>query len=208
MKNDIYIIGAGGHGEVILDILLKNNIVPKGFLDDNRSLWNKEIQGIKVLGRINLAKELEGKFIIAIGDNEKRKEIVNYLKFNKEKFINAIHPSVILGNEINYGYGNMIIGGVFINTKTKIGDHTIINTSSSIDHHNIIGDFVHIAPGVHTGGNVTIAEGSLIGIGSTILPNIKIGRWSIVGAGSVVIDNIPDNVVVVGVPAKIIKKRK
>ncbi|MGB9844120.1 MAG: transferase, partial [Caldisericia bacterium] len=72
----------------------------------------------------------------------------------------------------------------------------------------IIGDFVHIAPGVHTGGNVTIAEGSLIGIGSTILPNIKIGRWSIVGAGSVVIDNIPDNVVVVGVPAKIIKKRK
>lgn len=207
MNKDIYIIGAGVHGEVILDVLLRNNIIPKGFLDDNKNLWNKDIMGIKILGGISLAKELDGNFVIAIGDNKKRKEIYENLTLPLNFFINVIHDKVILSKNIEFGNGNMIIGGVVINTKTKIGNHVIINTSASIDHHNLIEDFVHIAPGVTTGGNVKIGEGSLIGIGAIILPNIKVGKWSIIGAGSVVIEDVPDNVVVVGVPAKIIKRR-
>ena len=46
-----------------------------------------------------------------------------------------------------------------------------------------------------------------MGIGSTVINNIKIGKGSIIGAGATVIKNIPENVVAVGVPAKIIKKK-
>jgi len=207
ISEDIYIIGAGGHGEVVLDVLFKNKIVPKGFLDDNKNLWDKEIFGIRVIGGINLANELTGKFVVAIGDNNTRKQIVEFLKLSDQRYFTCIHPSVILGNEVLIENGSMIMPGVVINIKSKIGKHTIINTCSSIDHHNVIGDFVHIAPGVHTGGNVEIGEGTLIGIGATILPNIKIGNWSVIGAGSIVTRNVPDNVVVVGVPSKIIKRR-
>ena len=55
-------------------------------------------------------------------------------------------------------------------------------------------------------GNVQVGEGSLIGTGAIIIPGKKVGAWSIIGAGSVVIDNIPDYVVAVGNPAKVIKR--
>lgn len=58
MSNNIYIIGAGGHGQVVLDALLKSGISPAGFLDDNIS-HGKKVSGITVLGNITLAKELK-----------------------------------------------------------------------------------------------------------------------------------------------------
>ena len=206
-RSDIYIIGAGGHATVVLDALLKMGVKPKGIFDDDKSLWNREIFGIKILGRVELAKSVQGRFVVAIGDNKTRKDIVNFLNFPDERFVSVIHPSSVIGRDVEIGVGSMIIGGAVINSKTKIGRHVIINTSVSIDHHNVVGDFVHIAPGTHTGGNVKIGEGSFLGIGVSVIPKIKIGRWSIVGAGSVIIEDIPDFVTVVGVPGRVIKRR-
>ncbi|MGC9000652.1 DapH/DapD/GlmU-related protein, partial [Caldisericum sp.] len=62
-----------------------------------------------------------------------------------------------------------------------------------------------VAPGVHTGGSVFIGEGTLLGIGSSIIPGIKIGKWAVIGAGSVVIRDVPDYATVVGNPGKVIR---
>ncbi len=53
-----------------------------------------------------------------------------------------------------------------------------------------------------------MGEGTHIGIGACVLPNINIGKWSIIGAGAVVIEDVPDNVIVVGNPAKVINVNK
>jgi len=53
---------------------------------------------------------------------------------------------------------------------------------------------------------VTIGNDVWIGGGAIILPGVTIGNGAIIGAGSVVTKNVPDNVVVAGNPAKIIKK--
>ena len=206
MSNNIYIIGAGGHGQVVLDALLKSGISPAGFLDDNIS-HGKKVSGITVLGNITLAKELKGKFVIAIGDNSARKKIADFLSFPNDRYFTVIHPSAILGKNVKVGNGSMIIGGAVINTEAIIGEHTIINTSVSVDHHNVIGDFVHIAPGAHTGGNVIVKEGAFVGLGCSIIPGKEIGKWAIVGAGAAVISNVPDYSVSVGVPAKVIKRQ-
>ena len=71
----------------------------------------------------------------------------------------------------------------------------------------MIEDFVHIAPGCNLCGAVEIAEGTLIGAGSVIIPGVKIGKWSVIGAGSVVVNDIPDNVTAVGNPCRVIKRR-
>ena len=52
---------------------------------------------------------------------------------------------------------------------------------------------------------VIVKKGASIGANATILPGVVIGERSMVGAGSVVTKNVPDNAVVVGNPAKIIK---
>jgi sugar O-acyltransferase (sialic acid O-acetyltransferase NeuD family) len=203
----LYIIGAGGHGQVVLDCARASGFEIGGFLDDNEELYGKIINGVEVIGKVELSKRLDGLFIVAIGDNTKRKEVVETLNFGKGKFAKVIHPSATIGSNVEIGEGSMIIGGVVVNTNTKIGRHVIINTSSSIDHHNEIGDFVHIAPGTHTGGNVHVGEGAFVGIGVSVIPEVKVGKWSIVGAGSVIIEDVPDYATVVGNPGKVIKIR-
>jgi len=206
MKKKLYIIGAGGHGKVILDCALSAGFEVVGIFDDNIKLLGKKIAGAEVLGRIDLAKKAIGPFVVAIGDNNKRKLVVDRLGIPDENFAIVIHPSAVVGRDVTLLPGSMIIAGVVINTGSVIGRHTIINTSSSIDHHNEIGDLVHIAPGVHTGGYVDVGELSFIGLGASIVNDVKIGKKVVVGAGSVVIKDIPDNVTVVGIPARVIKK--
>jgi len=52
-----------------------------------------------------------------------------------------------------------------------------------------------------------VGEGALLGAGSIVLPGVNIGKWCVIGAGSVVTKDIPDDVVTVGIPARILKKK-
>ena len=54
-------------------------------------------------------------------------------------------------------------------------------------------------------GPVNIGKGCWFGINSVILPNVKIGDYAVVGANSLVNQDVPDNAVVAGSPAKILK---
>ena len=97
------------------------------------------------------------------------------------------------------------MSGVKISNSVSIGKGCIIYYNSIIAHDCVIGDFVEISPSVSILGRVEISNHTHIGAGATILPDIKIGKNSIIGAGSVVTKDVPDNVIVVGVPAKIVK---
>lgn len=214
MKN-IYIIGAGGHAKVIVDIILKRmkilkeNIQIKGFLDDNYKSKKKEkIFGISIVGDLKKIEELkknnDNYFIIAIGDNKIRKRI-----FEENKTINyytAIHPNAILGENVEIKEGTVIMAGVIINSYTKIGKQCIINTGAIIEHDNNIGDFVHISPKVALAGNVSVGELSWIGIGSNVIQSIKIGTDTLIGAGSVVVKKIGSNIKAYGNPCKEMEK--
>lgn len=63
----------------------------------------------------------------------------------------------------------------------------------------------NISPNAALAGNVTIGEGTHVGMGASIIQGIKIGKWCTIGAGAVIIQDIPDGATVVGNPGKIIK---
>jgi sugar O-acyltransferase (sialic acid O-acetyltransferase NeuD family) len=209
---ELIIFGAGGQGKVILDIFKSNDIKITGFLDSIKTKHNTTFQNYPILGDIQychsnksiLGKEFSG--IVAIGDNLKRKEILQGLKEIGMTPINAIHPSAIIAKDVEIGIGNMIAAGVVINPGTSIGDNVILNTSSSIDHDNTLENHTQICPGANLAGEVTVRESAFIGTGAIVNPGVSIGKDSIIGSGSVVITDIPDNVLAVGNPAKIIKK--
>ena len=96
--------------------------------------------------------------------------------------------------------------GAIIQSCSEIGRHCIINTGASVGHDCKIHDFVHISPHATLCGNVTVGEGTWVGAGTVVIPGVKIGKWSIIGAGSVVIKDIPDQVLAVGNPCKVIKQ--
>jgi acetyltransferase-like isoleucine patch superfamily enzyme len=100
------------------------------------------------------------------------------------------------------------MAGVAINSDATIAEFCIVNTNSSVDHDNRLAPFSSLAPRVATGGNVTIGEGSAIGIGAVILHGRTLGRHCVIGAGAVVTRDIPDFIVAYGVPAKPIRSRR
>ena len=191
------IYGASGHGSVILDILVNNDIEVEGFIDDKPL---KEYKSLSVYSREDIQSNDE--LIIGIGDNGIRKKVVHSL--DGIRFINAIHPRSVVSANFKIGVGCAIMAGAVINTSTALGNHVIVNTKSSIDHDCMIGDFVHVSPGSTICGGVTIGEGSHVGAGATILPNLTIGSNVVIGAGAVVTKDILDNSRAIGIPARLI----
>lgn len=213
MKN-IVLIGGGNQAHYTIDIIEKEgkyNIV--GIIDSIQEIGSNRF-GYKILGRQENLKELisihniEGG-IISIGDNWSRYYVYNQIldivpDFN---FVNAIHPSAVIGNTTELGVGIVAMAGCIFNPKAKIGNFTFFATGAQVEHDNEIGDFSSISAGSLTGGYVKLGKFSAITLGVTIMDRIEIGENTVVGAGSLVIKSLPDNVLAYGNPAKIIRDR-
>jgi sugar O-acyltransferase (sialic acid O-acetyltransferase NeuD family) len=203
MKKKLLIIGASGHGKVVADIALKiNKWKSVVFLDDDDSL--KTSMGIEVIGKSNKAFELirEYDICVAIGNNVVREKLQIELESKGASLPILIHPTAVIGEQVNVGPGTVVMAGVVINCCTTIGKGCIINTGSTIDHDNTIENFTHISPGVHLAGTVKIGQSAWIGIGSIVSNNVNIISGCKLGAGAVVVKDIKEPGTYVGVPVR------
>lgn len=211
----IVLIGGGNQCHYTADIITKEgkyNIV--GIIDSIHEIGS-EVFGYKVLGRQENIKELINKHnieggVISIGDNWARYYVSSQIKklvpsFN---FVNAIHPSVIIGENVDIGEGVVVMAGCIINPKSKIGNFTFFATGAQIDHDCNISDFASISAGSITGGYVTLGKYSAITLGVTVIDRLKIGNNTVVGAGSLVLKDLPDNVLAYGNPCIVVRERK
>ncbi len=149
----------------------------------------------------------DGYFVGSIGKS--RQKIVEFFTLHfdiqPQQYTSLIHPSSVCALTVDIGLGVHISPLSVIAPYAKLGDFTVINRNVSIGHHTVLGDFVTFNPGTNIAGCCHVGNGVSVGTGATILDSIKIGAGSIIGAGSVVTKDIPENVVVYGVPAKIIR---
>ena len=206
----ILIIGAGGHGQVVADIfrarhaglLISDDV---GFLDDDPERLGGRFTGGTVLGTLaEMTRIPHDAVIVAVGENAIRARIFRRVLEASERVAIAEHPRSVVAEDVTLGSGSMVCAGAIVNTGASIGRNVIVNTAATVDHHSVIGDHVHLAPGVHLGGEVIVEEGALVGIGAIVLPRVRIGAWSTVGAGAVVTADVPPGTTVVGVPARVL----
>lgn len=198
----VLLIGMGGHAKVVKDIIeLNNEFEVIGYLDDK---FHKKsvVNGIIYDSLSSYKNYKENYFIITVGNNKIRKKISEKLELSLNKFPKFIHPSAVIGSNVEIGYGTVVMANVVVNADTHIGDHCILNTMASIGHDVLIKDFVHISPNSTLTGGVQIGMCTQIGAGSTLTPQVIIGDSTLVGAGSTVISNISNNMTVFGTPAK------
>mgnify|MGYP003672710175 CR=1 FL=1 len=214
MKN-IVLIGGGNQAHYTIDIINKEgkyNII--GIIDSIHDIDSIRF-GYKVLGRQEDIKELISKYgieggVISIGDNWVRYYVSSQIKeqipnFN---FVNAIHPSVVIGDNVKLGEGIVMMAGCIINPKSQVGDFTFFATGAQLDHDCNIGNFSSISAGSVTGGYVTLGDFSSITLGVTVIDRLQIGTNTVVGAGSLVVKSLPDDVLAYGNPCKIIRSRE
>jgi len=204
LKPTILVFGSGGHAKVVVDAIeCQNKFLIQALIDPFSDL--KTLAGYPVLR--DHADLSPGNFVVAIGDNAIRKKLYSQLVLDGWTPQAVIHPSAIIARDTKIGAGTVIFAGAIINPASIVGDNSIINTAATIDHDGDIGPHCHIAPGCHLAGNVQVAEGTFLGIGVRVIPKVKIGSWSVAGAGSVLIKDVDAHTTVVGVPAKLVKKR-
>ena len=211
MDNPVLIFGANALGRSAKEIFEGNGNVVYGFLDDNKSLHNQELDAVVILGNTDddgflklIGKKCEA--FVAIDDNKVRKSLVKMLQEKRKvQPANAIHKSAVVPESVFLGYGNQISMGVLAGAGSKIGNHTIIHPGVVIGSEAVIGDFVQIGIGCNINPGVVIEEDVFIGSGVTIVSGAVIGKGARIGAGSVVISSVKAGETVFGNPAQLVK---
>jgi sugar O-acyltransferase (sialic acid O-acetyltransferase NeuD family) len=200
----ILVLGAGGHGKVVADILGCAGEPVMGFLDDDPATWGATRLGLPVLGGIVTFREhLPGGLILGMGSIAARTKIVEFLGGEaRGLWCNAIHPRAIVARSVQLGCGVAVMAGAVVNPESVLGDHSVINTGATVDHDCTIGAYAHIGPGAHLAGSIRVGHAAFIGIGASVTQCLAIGDGAIIGAGSVVIDSVPAHVTVKGIPAR------
>jgi UDP-perosamine 4-acetyltransferase len=208
MKNEIIVVGAGGHAKVCIELLHAMGEKVSYCIGNEDS--PADCLGIPVLHgdhHLNSLREQGySRIFIAVGANGLRERLATLAMNYGYQLVNAISPQAIISPSVHLGLGIAIMAGVVINAETKIVDLAIINTGATVDHDCHIGRAAHVAPQCALAGNVFVGSQSFLGIGCKVIPEIKIGDKVTVGAGTVLISNIKNGLTVVGVPARILNK--
>lgn len=205
----VLIIGSGGHGRVVADALLAahrqgDDTEPIGFLDDDPSRQGCVHLGLPVLGAVgDLGHIPHDAVIVAVGDNHTRHRLSIDLVARGATLAVACHPSSVVSTDAAIGAGAMLMAGVLVTTGVHVARGAILNTGCVVEHDSNVGPWSHIAPGAVLGGGVVIGAETLVGLGARVLPGVRIGSGVVIGAGAVVVADLPDDVVCVGIPARI-----
>jgi len=207
------IIGAKGFAKEVLqvfhDLELLDNLA---FYDDistdiGKLLFDK-FPILRNENEVNAYfKEHGFDFTVCIGNPHLRHKLFKKISNLGGNYCSSISPKANIGSyDVEIGVGTNILSNAVISNSAKLGIGCLVYYNVIITHDCEIGDFVEMSPSAILLGNVKVGSFTNIGSNATILPNVKIGNNVIVGAGSVVTKDVPDNCVVVGTPAKIIKE--
>lgn len=213
----LLIFGTGGNCLDILEIVRNCNaesktelIRPVGFLDDALERRGESFGGLPVLGAIAEASRMAHcSFVNGIGSSNsfrRKSAIVASAGVPDDRFLTVVHSSAIVASTASIGPGCVLFAHVSVWSRARIGAHSLILAGTVINHDVNIGSHASIAAGAILSGGVSIGSSCYLGAGCVIREGVSIGDGSLIGMGSVVIEDVPDDSVVAGNPARILRR--
>lgn len=213
MVRDLVILGAGGHGRELLDVVEAiNNQTSRwrflGFFDDaSPPLDRLARRGTSVLGGTADVAHVDADVAIGVGDSHVRERLDALMRADGHQAAVLVHPSATVGSDIELGPGVVLAARACVTTNIRVGRHTHLNVGAIVSHDCRLGDYVTLSPGALMNGTNTLEDHVLLGTGAIVTPGRRIGRDTWVGAGAVVITDLPAACVAVGVPARVTRAR-
>ncbi len=211
----VYIYGASTGAKQIMEIIRSAaRYTVAGIIDDNREFWGKKVWGIEVMGDGEWLKKRYREnqdFVVMIASHStNRKKIYNKLKQYDAswKLPPIIDKRAIFLSGVDVGESSLIEAGVILGHEVNIGKNVIVNIGARMSHNCVIGNHSHIAIGTAISAAVVLEENVFIGAGVAVNPGVTVGENSMIAPGSAVVMDIPKNVIVQGVPGKIVGESK
>ncbi len=200
------IAGAGGHALEVLDILRPQGLPAVAVYGEKITpLWPKSLPSFLDFVQVKEWLAEHPDFVLGVGAPSFRKKL--YQEFTQ---LGGVHqalrgPQAVISPTASVEKADILTTS-FIGAEVRLGVGVLVNAGAQIHHEVSIGDFSVINPGAVLLGACQLGEGCFIGAQATVLPGVKIGNNAIIGAGAVIIRDVPDQVTVVGVPGKILRK--
>ena len=222
-RRELVIIGAGGFGAIVASVVRDINASAianahlatwdiVGYADASAAKRGTQHEGYHVHGSIeetgHVFKGRELWFFSAIGENWARGKVAEAAEKLGWKAATLIHPTASLSPRVEVGPGTYIGPLAVVSVNTKIGIHAIVDMHVSIGHDAVLKDFCAVYPGARISGCCHIGEYALVGSNATLLPGTVVGDRAVIGASSLASSCVEADTTVLGVPGRIIYRRK
>ena len=208
--------GAGGHGQVVADLVRACGHELVGFVDADAAKRDRVVEpgGARVVLHeqelMSSVRSGEGypdgvdAVALAIGDNGMRLSCLRVLGSLCAPAL--VHPSAVVSPSASIGRGGVVFPAAVVNPGARLGEAVIVNSGAVVEHDCDLAQGVHISPNATLAGRVRVGARTWVGAGATVIQNITIGADAVVGAGAVVIRDVPDAITVAGVPAAPVRR--
>ncbi|MDD2814225.1 MAG: acetyltransferase [Thiotrichaceae bacterium] len=207
---NVIILGSGGHARVLLEILNNQNYPILGMTDVYTEKWGSDVAGVPVLGNDSSIFKYDPQSVILVNglgstqQTTSRSNVFNLFFQNNYSFLSLAHITAYKSISAVLGYGTQLLAGSIVANQARLGNNVLVNTRAIVEHDCVIHDHCHLATGSIVCGQTVLGEGVHIGAGATIIQGLSIGKNATIAAGAVVVKDVPPNVLVAGIPARII----
>jgi sugar O-acyltransferase (sialic acid O-acetyltransferase NeuD family) len=224
-RRQLIIIGTGGYGRELLDVVEAVNAATPdapayhlaGFVAEEprdgspppaetaRRPIDEDLvarRGARLLGGLDRLADVDADYLIGVASPGARARIDRYASALGRRPATLVHPRATVGGDVTLGPGTVICALASITTNVTTGRHVLLDVAASVAHDCRLRDYATLAPGARVCGDVEIGDRAWIGSQATVVRMRRIGPGAVVGAGAVVVDDVLPDLVVAGVPAR------
>lgn len=148
----------------------------------------------------------ETEVVLTLGDPVSKRKVFESIKDSGCRFGQIVAPSARVSKTAKVGSSLVVLEGAIVESLTELGDCVVVDNYATVGRDSVVGSYCHIAAKSSIGGESVLGEGVFIGLCVSTKQCNKIGSYVTVGMGSVVLKDLPDEVVAVGNPCRILRK--
>lgn len=193
MKQNIVLIGGGGHCRSVIDVIEQEGRFEIVGVIDTLDNVGKFVSGYPIVGDDSVLPQLledTKHALITIGQvrsPESRMRLFSLLKSLGFSLPVVVSPRAYVAKTAQIGEGTVVMHDALINACSVVGDNCIVNSKALIEHDAIIGDHCHVSTGAIVNGGAEIKLGTFYGSNAVSKQGAVIDEYAFIKAGSVVV---------------------